>query len=102
MQRFKDNWSRAIYFAATRICPVIVDAAGQLPPAANLKRFVAEGAEPGAFRRKPAAGVGRAAKCGKEEIIGLLTALRLFLEESSEERHARWLVVREDAACGAI
>jgi L-seryl-tRNA(Ser) seleniumtransferase len=129
--------------------PVIVDAAGQLPPAENLKRFVAEGADLVAFsggkaiggpqasgflvgRRPliqsaalqqldhdihfdqwsppaslfdkhmvvglPASGVGRAAKCGKEEIIGLLTALRLFVEENSEERHVRWLGLCEEIA----
>ena len=129
--------------------PVIVDAAGQLPPAENLRRFIAEGADLVAFsggkaiggpqasgflagRRPliqsaalqqldhdtyfeqwnppaslfdkqklvglPASGVGRAAKCGKEEIVGLLTALRLFLEENSEERHARWLAVCEEIA----
>jgi L-seryl-tRNA(Ser) seleniumtransferase len=131
--------------------PVIVDAAGQLPPVGNLKRFVAEGADLVAFsggkaiggpqasgflagRRPliqsaalqqldhdthfaqwsppaslidkrivvglPASGVGRAAKCGKEEIVGLLTALRLFIEENSEERHARWLATCEDIAAG--
>jgi L-seryl-tRNA(Ser) seleniumtransferase len=129
--------------------PVIVDAAGQLPPAENLKRFVAEGADLVAFsggkaiggpqasgflagRRHliqsaalqqldhdiffeqwsppaslfdkqmviglPASGVGRAAKCGKEEIVGLLTALKLFLEENAEERHARWLALCEEIA----
>jgi L-seryl-tRNA(Ser) seleniumtransferase len=128
--------------------PVIVDAAGQLPPAANLKRFVAEGADLVAFsggkaiggpqasgflagRRPliqsaalqqldydtyfeqwspqglfdketvvglPASGVGRAAKCGKEEIVGLLTALLLFLEENAEERQARWRAVCEEIA----
>ena len=46
----------------------------------------------------PASGVGRAAKCGKEEIIGLLTALRLFVEENSEERHVRWLGLCEEIA----
>ena len=132
--------------------PVIVDAAGQLPPAENLKRFVADGADLVAFsggkaiggpqasgflagRRPliqsaalqqldhdtyfeqwsppaslvdkrtvvglPASGVGRAAKCGKEEIVGLLTALRMFLEENSAERHARWLAVCEEIA-GAL
>jgi L-seryl-tRNA(Ser) seleniumtransferase len=129
--------------------PVLVDAAGQLPPAENLKRFVAEGADLVAFsggkaiggpqasgflvgRRPliqsaalqqldhdihfdqwsppaslfdrqvvvglPASGVGRAAKCGKEEIVGLLTALRLFVEENSEERHTRWLGLCEEIA----
>jgi len=132
--------------------PVIVDAAGQLPPAGNLKRFVAEGADLVAFsggkaiggpqasgflagRRPliqsaalqqldhdthfaqwsppaslfdkhtvvglPASGVGRAAKCGKEEIVGLLTALRLFLEENAQERDAHWLAVCEEIA-GAL
>lgn len=131
--------------------PVIVDAAGQLPPAGNLQRFVAEGADLVAFsggkaiggpqasgflvgRRPliqsaalqqldhdvyfeqwsphglldkqtvvglPASGVGRAAKCGKEEIVGLLTALRLFREENSAERQARWLATCEQIA-GAL
>src|SRR4051794_9299213 len=131
--------------------PLIVDAAGQLPPAENLKRFIAEGADLVAFsggkaiggpqasgflagRRTliqsaalqqldhdthfaqwsppaalfdkqaligvPASGVGRAAKCGKEEIVGLLTALKAFLEENSQERHARWLAMCEEIASG--
>jgi L-seryl-tRNA(Ser) seleniumtransferase len=45
--------------------------------------------------------VGRAAKCGKEEIVGLLAALSLFLEENSEERHAHWLALCEEIA-GAL
>jgi L-seryl-tRNA(Ser) seleniumtransferase len=28
---------------------------------------------------------------GKEEIVGLLTALRLFLAEDPQERHSRWV-----------
>ncbi|MSP48052.1 MAG: aminotransferase class V-fold PLP-dependent enzyme [Alphaproteobacteria bacterium] len=131
--------------------PVIVDAAGQLPPAENLKRFVAEGADLVAFsggkaiggpqasgilagRRDlvqsaalqqldhdtyfeqwsppaslfdkhklvgfPASGIGRASKCGKEEIVGLLTALKMFLEENTEERHKRWLALAQEVASG--
>lgn len=128
--------------------PVIVDAAAQLPPVANLKRFIAEGADLVAFsggkaiggpqasgilagRRQliqsaalqqldhdthfeqwspppglidksllaglPAAGIGRPAKCGKEEIVGLLTALRLFLDQDHDAAKERWL-----ADCRAI
>ena len=121
--------------------PVIVDAAGQLPPAGNLKRFIAEGADLVVFsggkairgpqssgilcgrrdlvqaaalqhldldiyweqwnppavlidkERLPGAphhGIGRPCKVGKEEIVGLLTALELFVEEDGEARRKRW------------
>lgn len=126
--------------------PVLVDAAGQLPPASNLKRFIAEGADLVAFsggkairgpqssgivcgrwdliseaalqhldldilfeqwnpppslidkRRLPGApqhGIGRPCKVGKEEIVGLLTALRLFVQEDPEARRRRWLALME-------
>lgn len=119
--------------------PVIVDAAAQLPPQANLRRFIDEGADLVAFsggkaiggpqasgflcgRRDlimaaalqhldmdylpelweppaslidkarlsgaPRQGIGRACKAGKEEIVGLLTALELFVAEGDAARHA--------------
>lgn len=122
--------------------PVIVDAAAQLPPQSNLKRFIAEGADLVVFsggkviggpqasgflcgrkdlvmsaalqhldldiyedmwhppkslidRRKlrgtPQHGIGRSCKVGKEEIIGLLVALKLFIQEGDASRHRRWL-----------
>jgi L-seryl-tRNA(Ser) seleniumtransferase len=39
----------------------------------------------------PRNGIGRPCKVGKEEVVGLLTALRLFVEEGDAARHARWL-----------
>ena len=128
--------------AHARGVPVIVDAAAQLPPQDNLKRFIVEGADLVAFsggkalggpqasgilagRRElvmaaalqhldldvywdmweppaslidkrrlkgaPQHGIGRSCKAGKEEIVGLLTALRLFIAEGDAARHARWL-----------
>jgi L-seryl-tRNA(Ser) seleniumtransferase len=122
--------------------PVIVDAAAQLPPQSNLKRFIAEGADLVAYsggkaiggpqasgilcgRRElvmaaalqhldldiwweqwdppsalvdksrlkgtPQHGIGRPCKAGKEEIVGLLTALDLFVAEGDAARHRRWL-----------
>ncbi|HEY5598601.1 MAG TPA: aminotransferase class V-fold PLP-dependent enzyme [Kiloniellales bacterium] len=122
--------------------PVIVDAAAQLPPQANLKRFIAAGADLVAFsggkalggpqasgilcgkrdlimsaalqhldldifweqweppptlidkqrlKGAPQHGIGRTCKAGKEEIVGLLTALDLFVAEGDTARHARWL-----------
>ncbi|MFO1172005.1 MAG: aminotransferase class V-fold PLP-dependent enzyme [Hyphomicrobiaceae bacterium] len=128
--------------AKARGVPVIVDAAAQLPPQSNLKRFIAEGADLVAFsggkaiggpqasgmlcgrrdlvmsaalqhldmdnffdawepppslidkrrlRGLPQHGIGRTCKAGKEEIVGLLTALHLFVSEGDAVRHARWL-----------
>jgi L-seryl-tRNA(Ser) seleniumtransferase len=121
--------------------PVVVDAAAQLPPQANLRRFIAEGADLVAvsggkaingpqgtgilcgrrdlvmaaalqhldldilweqwapppslidkarLKGAPQHGIGRPCKVGKEQIVGLLTALELFVAEGDEARHARW------------
>jgi L-seryl-tRNA(Ser) seleniumtransferase len=122
--------------------PVIVDAAAHLPPQANLRRFIAEGADLVAFsggkaiggpqatgilcgkrdlimsaalqhldldifweqwsppaslidkgrlKGLPQHGIGRPCKVGKEGIVGLLTALELFVAEGDAARHRRWL-----------
>ncbi len=124
--------------------PVLVDAAAQLPPAANLRRFIAEGADlvafsggkairgpqasgilcgrrdliaaaalqnldndiyfeqwnppsslidKGALAGLPQHGIGRSGKVGKEEIVGLLTALRLFIEQDEGARADAWLAL---------
>ncbi|MBA4098771.1 MAG: hypothetical protein C0484_18655 [Rhodospirillum sp.] len=131
--------------------PVIVDAAAQLPPQANLRRFIEIAADLVAFsggkalngpqgtgilagRRDlvmaaalqhldldiaweqwspPAAlidkdrlkgvpqhGIGRPCKVGKEQIIGLLTALELFVAEGDAARHQRWRAMMETLANG--
>lgn len=38
----------------------------------------------------PRQGIGRGYKAGKEEIVGLLTALRLYAERDHAAEHARW------------
>jgi len=48
----------------------------------------------------PASGIGRAAKCGKEEILGILTALRIFLEQDHEETYRNWLANCREIATG--
>ncbi len=133
--------SDVIAAAHAKGVPVIVDAAGQLPPVENFKRFIAEGADlvvfsggkaiggpqssgilcgrrdlvaaaalqhmdldvlpelwqppPGLIDKSqlpgaPQHGIGRPCKVGKEEIVGLLTALRLFIEEDADVRRERW------------
>ncbi len=131
--------------------PVLVDAAAQLPPVDNLRRFISAGADlvvfsggkaiggpqasgilcgradlimaaalqcldmdliweawqpPPDFIDKacltglPHHGIGRACKVGKEEIVGLLTALRLFVEEDAEVRRAAWLKSMQELMAG--
>lgn len=53
------------------------------PPPALIDKYRLKGT--------PQHGIGRSCKAGKEEIVGLLTALRLFVEEGDAARHARWL-----------
>jgi L-seryl-tRNA(Ser) seleniumtransferase len=120
--------------------PVMVDAAAQLPPRANLRRFIEAGADlvcfsggkaiggpqasgilagrwdliasallqmldldlpPSQFalppefagddapKHLPRHGIGRACKAGKEEIVGLIVALRRFVAEGDAPHSAR-------------
>ena len=98
--------------------PVIVDAAAMLPPAENLKKYIAEGADMVAFsggkgiRGPQSTGIlcgrkdlmeaavlnsspnyrciGRPMKVCKEEIVGLITALELFVNQDHEAVWASW------------
>ncbi|MEX1125088.1 MAG: hypothetical protein WEE53_05430 [Acidimicrobiia bacterium] len=96
--------------------PVIVDAAAQLPPRDNLWRYTEEGADMVLFsggkelrgpqtsglilgRRDwidacavhigPLPRLARPAKVGKEEMVGLLTALEIWMEEDLDARLRR-------------
>jgi L-seryl-tRNA(Ser) seleniumtransferase len=97
--------------------PVIVDAAAQLPPRANLRELTAMGADLVVFsggkglrgpqssglvlgrkdlvqacalNSNPYSALGRGMKVGKEEIAGLLTAVELFLEQDEEAVIREW------------
>jgi L-seryl-tRNA(Ser) seleniumtransferase len=146
MPRQRPPLAEVVRVAHARGVPVLVDAASQLPPMDNLKRFVAAGADLVAFsggkvirgpqasgilcgRRDliasaalqmldndvlfehfdppphfidksklkglPRNGIGRGCKVGKEEIVGLLTALRIFLAEGDQARRRAWLATSE-------
>ena len=96
--------------------PLILDAAAEIPPASNLKKFVKMGADLVAFSggknlrgpqcsglllgRKdlveaayvnsaPSNLFARIAKVGKEEIVGLLTAVELALKRDEEGERRR-------------
>ena len=128
--------------------PVLVDAAAQLPPVENLRRFIGEGADlvtysggkavrgpqssgilcgrhdliasaalqcldhdmffeqwnpPASLMEKsvvpglPQHGIGRPCKASKEEIVGLLTALRLFVDEDAQARQQEvWAALAQE------
>jgi L-seryl-tRNA(Ser) seleniumtransferase len=106
-----------VYLAHRRGVPVIVDAAAELPPVANLHAYCDDGADLAVFsggkdicgpqasglivgdadliRRcalnaNPHYSVGRPAKVGKEEIVGLLVALEQYLAQDEMARQAQW------------
>ena len=97
--------------------PVIVDAAAMLPPRANLRRFVEQGADMVTFsggkgvrgpqgtgiligrhdlieaavaNAAPNHSIGRACKVTKEEIVGLIVAVEVFLQQDEEEEFRHW------------
>ena len=109
--------AEVVAVAEPRGIPVIVDAAAQLPPRSNLTEPARLGAGLVVFsggkglrgpqssglvvgteeliraarmNGSPASSVGRGMKVGKEELMGLLAAVELFLEGSDEEDYRRW------------
>ena len=127
--------------AARHRLPLLVDAAGQLPPRSNLRAFISSGADlvaysggkaiggpqasgvlagrkdlvqaaalqmldhdifPALWRPRgqlfeslalpclPDHGIGRPAKAGKEEIVGVLTALELYDSHDDLARSSAW------------
>lgn len=107
---------QVIEVCARRGVPVLVDAAAQLPPVENLWHFTQLGAAGAIFSggkdlhgpqasglvvgqrwlieamrpiASPNAGIGRPMKVGKEEMIGLLAAVRRYVGMDHAARRAR-------------
>ena len=110
--------------AHARGVPVIVDAASMTPPRSNLRRFTAEGADmviysggkavrgpqgtgilcgradliDAAFANaSPHQFIGRGMKVAKEEIVGLLRAIQLFMNEDEAAEMARYRRMAQQA-----
>jgi len=110
-------FEQVVEMAHARGVPVIVDAASFLPPRANLRRFIAEGAdmviysggkgvrgpqgtgilcgradliEAAAANASPHQFIGRGMKVAKEEVVGLTTALKLFVDEDEDAENRRF------------
>ena len=109
--------SQIVEAAHARGVPVILDAAAEVPPLANLRRFLDEGADLVAFsggkairgpqstgmllgrtdlveaarlNGNPNMGVGRPMKVGKEEIAGLVKAVELYVGKDHDREMAVW------------
>lgn len=107
----------AVDVAHSHGLPLLLDAASALPPRANLTKYVGMGADLVSFsggkairglqstgmllgdpkwveyarlNNAPNATVARAQKVSKEEIAGLLAALKAFLDEDEEAETARY------------
>jgi L-seryl-tRNA(Ser) seleniumtransferase len=118
------SFDEACRIAHQRGVPVIVDAASMLPPRENLFRFIKAGADivnfsggkgirgpqstgilagrrdlirAAALNASPNQAIGRPSKTSKEEIVGLVTALELFLAEDEDAEMRRYREV-----CAAI
>src|SRR5207302_1169762 len=97
--------------------PVLVDAAAMLPPTNSLQRFIAEGADlvtysggkglmgpqssgilagradlirAARLNGNPYHSVGRAAKAAKEDIVGLIVALEIYMQRDHDADTACW------------
>jgi L-seryl-tRNA(Ser) seleniumtransferase len=97
--------------------PLVVDAAAELPPTSNFRRFLDEGADLVVFsggkairgpqstglvvgrpdlvqgcalNHNPNSAIGRGNKVGKEEIVGLVKAVELFVERDEDSELAEW------------
>ena len=107
--------------------PTLIDAAAEIPPAGTLTRFTKMGfdlvaisggkgllgpqatgilagrkdlIQAAALNHSPNTGIGRGMKVGKEEIVGLVAAMELYLSRDREAVHETWnnrtrFIVRE-------
>ena len=109
---------QVVEIAHARDVPVIVDAASYLPPRANLRRFIDAGADMVQFsggkavrgpqgtgilagradlieaayaNASPHQFIGRGMKVAKEEIVGLVEALRIFVNEDEDAETRRFM-----------
>ncbi|MDP6776451.1 MAG: hypothetical protein QGI83_06785 [Candidatus Latescibacteria bacterium] len=113
----KEQLGEVIPEADKKGVPVIVDAAAQLPPRTNLTEIVEMGTSLVVFsggkglygpqdsglvlgkascvdavrlNASPYSAIGRGMKVGKEEIMGLIAAVDLFLSRTDEEDRTVW------------
>jgi D-glucosaminate-6-phosphate ammonia-lyase len=83
--------------------PVLVDAAAELPPAANLRRFIEEGADLVAFSGGKAIGgpSGSGILCGRRDLVGAALLQQLDLDYLYEDWEPPAQLIDKDKLAGA-
>ncbi len=108
---------RVVEIAGRHGVPVVVDAAAELPPRYNLRKYIAEGADLVVYsggkhiagpndtgilcgrrdliklatlQAAPYRGIGRGMKVDRTQIVGFITALRLWLDKDEEAEFEGW------------
>ena len=116
-----------VAIAHARNVPVMVDAAAQLPPSSNLKAYLEQGADlvifsggkdiagpndsgilcgrrdliqAAAMQAFPNGGIGRTCKVSKEQIVGLVYALRRWAALDHDARTVAWQSMSEEMCAG--
>ncbi|MBK35653.1 MAG: L-seryl-tRNA selenium transferase [Gemmatimonadetes bacterium] len=93
--RSRPPLEEVVKVAHDRDVPVIVDAAGQLPPASNLKRFIAQGADLVCFSGGKVVGgpQGSGIACGRRDLIAAMALQHLDLDVHYElwDPPAEWI-----------
>ena len=89
--------------ARKRGVPVIVDAAGQLPPPSNLKRFIAEGADLVSFSGGKAlrGPQGTGVLAGRQDLIASVALQQLDMDVTFELWNPPAQLIPKDALVGA-
>ena len=108
---------KVVEIAQRHDVPVVVDAASELPLRSNIRKYIAEGADLviysggkliggpndtgilcgrkdliklATLQSAPYRGIGRGMKVDRTQIVGLITALRLWLEKDEEAEFKAW------------
>ena len=98
----RPDLSAVVRVARAANVPVLVDAAAELPPASNLRRFLAEGADLVVFSGGKAIGGPSASGilCGRRHLVGSALLQQLDLDCTYEDWQPPLQLIDKEELCG--